>query len=212
MSGVPEAEVRRVQRVALTGGIATGKSHVRRLLERLGVPTIDADGLAREAVSPGTPGLAAIVSRFGTGVLDAAGALDRQALASVVFADADARHDLEAIVHPPVVAATDAWFASLDASRYGLAVADIPLLYETGRDRAFDAVIVTACDPETQLERVMARDGIGEADARARIAAQLPTAHKAERADYVIRTDGSYEETERQVRAVVATLSREHLA
>jgi dephospho-CoA kinase len=196
-----------VKRVALTGGIATGKSHVRQLFERFGVPTIDADTAARDVVAPGTPGLAAIVARFGPGVLDGSGALDRRALAQVVFADQSARRDLEAIVHPPVAAATDAWLGSLDAARCPLAVADIPLLYETGRDRDFDAVVVTACDPDTQLRRVMARDGIGEVEARQRIAAQLPTEDKAARADYVIRTDGSYEDTERHVRAVLTALS-----
>jgi dephospho-CoA kinase len=196
-----------VKRVALTGGIATGKSHVRQLFERFGVPTIDADTAARDVVAPGTPGLAAIVARFGPGVLDGSGALDRRALAQVVFADQSARRDLEAIVHPPVAAATDAWLGSLDAARCPLAVADIPLLYETGRDRDFDAVVVTACDPDTQLRRVMARDGIGEVVARQRIAAQLPTEDKAARADYVIRTDGSYEDTERHVRAVLTALS-----
>jgi len=195
-----------VKRVALTGGIATGKSHVRQLFERLGVPTIDADTLARSVVAPGTPGLSAIAARFGPGILDATGALDRKALAAVVFADADARRDLEAIVHPPVAAATDAWFSSLDGARHGLAIADIPLLFETGRDGDFDSVVVTACDPDTQLQRVMAR-GIGEEEARQRIAAQLPTAEKVRRADYVIRTDRSYDETEAQVRAVLATLA-----
>jgi len=193
--------------VALTGGIATGKTHVRRLFERLGVPTIDADTLARDVVAPGTGGLAAIAARFGPGVIDARGALDRKALAAIVFADAEARRDLEAIVHPPVAAATDAWFSSLDPASHVLAVADIPLLFETGRDREFDATVVTACDPDTQLRRVMARDGIGEGEARQRIAAQLPTEDKTRRADHVIRTDGSYDETEAQVRAVLAALN-----
>jgi len=193
--------------VALTGGIATGKTHVRRLFERLGVPTIDADTLARDVVAPGTEGLAAIAARFGPGVIDARGALDRKALAAIVFADAEARRDLEAIVHPPVAAATDAWFSSLDPASHVLAVADIPLLFETGRDREFDATVVTACDPDTQLRRVMARDGIGEGEARQRIAAQLPTEDKTRRADHVIRTDGSYDETEAQVRAVLAALN-----
>lgn len=193
--------------MALTGGIATGKTHVRRLFERLGVPTIDADTLARDVVAPGTGGLAAIAARFGPGVIDARGALDRKALAAIVFADAEARRDLEAIVHPPVAAATDAWFSSLDPASHVLAVADIPLLFETGRDREFDATVVTACDPDTQLRRVMARDGIGEGEARQRIAAQLPTEDKTRRADHVIRTDGSYDETEAQVRAVLAALN-----
>ena len=197
-----------IQRVALTGGIATGKSHVRALFERLGVPAIDADVLAREAVAPGTPGLAAVTARFGDEMLDASGALDRKRLAAVVFADERARHDLEAIVHPFVRQAVDAWFASLDPSRHPLAIADIPLLYETGRDRDFDTVVVAACEPDTQLARVMARDRLDEEDARRRIKAQWPIADKAGRADHVIRTDGSFAETEAQVRHVLETLAR----
>ena len=163
-----------VRRIALTGGIATGKSYVRARLEELGVPTIDADVLAREAVTPGTPGLEAVVTRFGSQVLDERGALDRQKLAAIVFADPDARRALEAIVHPAVRRAADQWFAALDPSRQRYAVADIPLLYEVGRDRDFDAVIVVACAPETQLRRAMERDGLSESDARQRLAAQWP--------------------------------------
>jgi dephospho-CoA kinase len=192
---------KRRRRVALTGGIATGKSHVRAQFEHLGVPTIDADVLAREAMATGTPGLAAVVARFGSGILDAHGAVDRRKLAALVFADPTARHDLEAIIHPIVRAATDAWLASFD-DRHELAVADIPLLYETGRDRDFDTVIVTACDPEDQVRRVMARDGATEAEARARIAAQLPIDEKVRRADYVIRTDGAFDDTNSQVQEV----------
>ena len=195
-----------MRRVALTGGIATGKSHVRAEFEKLGVPTIDADVLARRAVEPGSTGLEAVTARFGRDVLDASGALDRRKLAAVVFADPQARLDLEAIVHPIVRRDTDAWFASLDAGRHPFAIADIPLLYETGRDRDFDAVIVTACDPATQLRRVMARDGATEAEARRRIAAQLPIDEKVRRADYVIRTDGSVAETNEQVREVYRRL------
>ncbi len=195
-----------MRRVALTGGIATGKSHVLSEFERLGVPTIDADTLARDVVAVGTPGLLAVVSRFGQGVLDDTGALDRRKLASIVFADAAARHDLEHIIHPSVRNAIDAWFTSLGDSPRGLAVADIPLLYETRRERDFDAVIVTSCPVETQVARIIARDGMTEADARARIAAQLPIDEKARRADYVIRTDGTFEETDRQVREVLGRL------
>src|SRR5690349_18834683 len=102
----------RLRRIALTGGIATGKSHVRAEFERLGVPAIDADVLARDAVAPGTPGLAAIIERFGRGILDDSGALDRRRLAAIVFADPVARRELEAIVHPEVRRLTNAWFAS----------------------------------------------------------------------------------------------------
>jgi dephospho-CoA kinase len=165
----------------------------------LGVPTIDADVLARDAVAPGTDGLAAVVRRFGRDVLQADGSLDRHTLAKVVFADADARGALEGIVHPRVREATDAWFASLDAGRHRYAIADIPLLYEVGREGDYDAVIVAACEPDAQLRRVMKRDGLSEDEARQRIAAQLPIAEKVRRAHYVIRTDGTLEDTQRQV-------------
>jgi dephospho-CoA kinase len=195
-----------MRRVALTGGIATGKSHVRAQFEKLGVPTIDADTLAREAVAVGTPGLAAVVNRFGREVLTPSGALDRQKLASVVFMDSAARRDLEAIIHPEVQRATDAWFDSLDPARYAVAIADIPLLYEVGRDRDFDAVIVTAVDPETQVSRVIKRDGVTEEEARLRLAAQLPIDDKVKRADFVIPTDGTVEQTNERVRAVLEQL------
>ena len=149
-----------MKRVALTGGIATGKSHVRAEFERLGVPTIDADKLARDAVADGSPGLKAVISRFGHGVLDDTGALDRRKLGSIVFQDPVARRDLEDIIHPAVRRAIDDWFASLEDKTPHVAIADIPLLFETGRHREFDVVIVTECAPSTQITRVMARDDI----------------------------------------------------
>lgn len=187
-----------MRKVALTGGIATGKSHVRAEFDALGVPTIDADILAREAVAPGTPGLASVIERFGPDILDASGALDRRKLGAVVFTDPAARQDLEQIVHPLVRQAIARWFASLDV-RHPFAIADIPLLYETGGDRDFAAVIVTACAPETQLRRIIERDGLSEAEARQRIGAQIPMEEKVRRATYVIRTDGDFEESRRQV-------------
>jgi dephospho-CoA kinase len=196
-----------MRRVALTGGIASGKSYVRAQFEKLGVPTIDADVLARKAVAPGTPGLDAVVRRFGPGVLGADGALDRKTLGSIVFDDEQARRDLEAIVHPSVRAAIDEWFTSLPETT-PFAIADIPLLYETGREKSFDAVIVVACDPETQIRRVMDRDSLTEGGARARLAAQLPVALKVTRADHVIQTDGSYSETDAQVLDVCRQITR----
>lgn len=184
----------RVGRVALTGGIATGKSAVRACFERLGVPTIDADLLARQAVAPGTAGLASVVRRFGVGVLDRSGALDRKVLAGIVFRDAQARTDLEAIVHPVVRAATDIWYENLDPTT-PFAIADIPLLYEVRRDVDFDAVVVAACETGTQMARLRKRDGLTEEDARLRVEAQLPIAEKIRRADYVVRTDGTLDET-----------------
>ena len=196
-----------MRRIALTGGIATGKSHVRAQFDALGVPTIDSDVLAREAVAPGTSGFAAVVRAFGGEVVDADGTLDRRKLARLVFPDEAARQALEAIVHPAVRRSTEAWFGTLDAARHPFAVADIPLLYEVGRDRDFDEVIVVACAPAAQVERVMKRDGLTEAEARQRLASQLPIDEKVRRADHVILTDGSIDETNRQVRALWAQLT-----
>jgi len=192
--------------VALTGGIATGKSHVRARFESLGIPTVDADILARDAVAPGSAGLAAVVHRFGTEVCDADGTLNRRKVGAIVFRDPQARRDLEQIVHPYVREMTERWFASLDPQRVPFAVADIPLLFEGRREADFEAVIVTACEPATQLNRLMARDGLGEAEARQRIAAQWPLQKKVAKADYVIRTDGSLDDTNRQVDEIASTL------
>jgi dephospho-CoA kinase len=134
------------------------------------------------------------------------GSLDRPALGRIVFSDAKARRDLEAIVHPEVYRRIRDWFANLSA-RTRLALADIPLLFETGQQHDFDTVIVCACAPAEQLRRLVGRDGLSEADARARIAAQLPIDEKAARADYVIWTDRGFAETDAQVRTVFEVLN-----
>ncbi len=195
-------------RVALTGGIATGKSVVRDEFARLGVPTSDADQLARAVVAPGTPGLEAVVRRFGRGILLPDGSLDRKALGTIVFADPAARADLEAIVHPAVREATDVWLASLPAET-PFAVCDIPLLFEAGREGDFGRIIVTACEPATQLARLVRRHPPPPDEARARIAAQWPLDEKLRRADYIIRTDGTFAETDRLVREVYRALEAE---
>lgn len=195
-------------RVALTGGIGTGKTHVLTQLTARGIPAIDADRLVHDLMRPGTPVTAAIVARFGPSIVQADGTLDRKRLGAIVFADAAARRDLEAIVHPAVYTAIAAWLArTATAGGHPFAVADIPLLYETGHAAQFDRVVVVACAPETQVARVMARDAVSEAEARQRLAAQWPIAQKAALADFVIRTDGSFEETERQVGEVVRELT-----
>ena len=194
-----------MRKVALTGGIATGKSWVRRRFAHHGVPTIDADTLAHAALAPGTPGAARIIERFGMAIRSPDGSIDRNALGGIVFGNAEARRHLEAIVHPVVYEAIEAWFAALPPA--ALAVADIPLLYETGHEADFDTVVVTACEPAEQVRRLTARDGLSLADARQRIEAQLPLAEKVRRADHVIRTDGTHAETDARVDALLATLS-----
>jgi dephospho-CoA kinase len=191
----------RARRIALTGGIATGKSHVRTAFEALGVPTIDADREARAAVAPGTPGWHAVRARFGDALVGSDGELDRKALGAIVFADTTARRDLEAIVHPAVRRAIEQWFTSLAPAGIPFGIADIPLLFETGRQAEFDGVIVAACSPDTQLRRLITRDHLSEEDASRRIGAQLPIEDKARVADWVIRTDGSFEDTNSQVRS-----------
>ncbi len=197
-----------MRRVALTGGIATGKSYCLRKFAEAGAPTIDADVLARQAVAPGTSGFRAVVARFGAGMVRPDGTLDRPAIGRLVFADADARHALEAIVHPAVYGAIARWFDTVArAGRAKAAIADIPLLFETGHADDFDAVIVVACPPDVQLDRLMARDGLAESDARQRLASQWPIAKKRERATYVIDTAGSFEETDVQVSEVWAAIT-----
>jgi dephospho-CoA kinase len=171
------------------------------------VPTIDADRLAHDAVEPGSQGLAAVARRFGSSLVLPDGQLDRAALGRLVFADASARRDLEAIIHPIVYASIGRWFSSLDANQ-AFAVADIPLLFETGRETDFDRVIVTTCRPEQQLERLQARGGLTDLEARQRIAAQMPLAEKVRRATHVIDTSRTLAETDRQVAELVEKMSR----
>jgi dephospho-CoA kinase len=198
-------------RVALTGGMATGKSTCLRRFGARGVPIIDADELAREAVAPGSAGLKAVISRFGPEVLAADGTLDRAALAAIVFADPAARADLEALTHPHVFGRISGWFEEQSAmtaraGRWRFAVADVPLLYEVGRADDFDLVVVAACPVEMQLARIRERDGLSDADARRRLEAQWPIDRKRALADFVVDTSGTIEETEGQVDAIISTL------
>jgi dephospho-CoA kinase len=194
-----------MKRVALTGGIATGKTHVVRVLEQLGVPVIDSDKVVHEALAPGGSLVDAVAARFGDTVRAADGSIDRRALGAIVFADPARRRELESIVHPHVYERISSWFGALDSST-PFAVADIPLLFETGRAGAFDVVLVTACARETQVRRVIDRDGVTRDDAERRLAAQWPIEQKVARADYVIHTDGTKDDTDRQVADIVTKL------
>jgi dephospho-CoA kinase len=189
----------------LTGGLACGKSTVLARLRELGAGTVDDDAIARRALDPGSPLLERVAAALGRDLLDPDGRLDRARLAERVFADAGRRRELEAIVHPEVVRREREESERLLAAGYVVVVCDVPLLYETGGEERFDRVIVVACGPETQLQRAVAR-GMTEADARARIAAQMPLEEKARRADLVIDSGGTLTETLAAAERVYALL------
>jgi dephospho-CoA kinase len=183
-------------RIGLTGGIGSGKSTVSALLARRGAVIIDSDRIAREVVEPGTPGLAAVVEAFGQQVLTADGALDRPALAAVVFADPEGRRTLDAIVHPLVRARAEELAAAAPAC--AVVVHDVPLLVETGQAGSYDVVLVVEACPETRVARLVQR-GLAEADARARIAAQATDEQRRAVAHVVLDNSGTPEELAAQV-------------
>lgn len=188
--------------VGLTGGIASGKSTVARAFRALGVGVVDADEVAREIVEPGKPALEAIVSEFGAGVLDARGALDRKALGAVVFGDAQKRKALEAITHPRIFARSMELLAEHANDGAPYAMYEAALLVENGSHRMFAALVVVAAKRDTQLRRIVARDGLSSADAEARLDAQLPLDQKIAVADHVIWNDGDLGAVEAAVRDV----------
>lgn len=176
--------------VGLTGGIASGKSTVGRFFRELGVHVVDADQVAREVVAPGTDGLAEVVRAFGTEVLAADGSLDRKQLGGIVFADPAKRKILEGITHPRIGARSMEDLAALAQRGDPYAVYEATLLVENGSYRMMAALVVVAAAEDTQIARVVARDGLTEDDARARIGAQLPLAQKIAVADHVVWNDG----------------------
>ncbi len=198
-----------MRRIGLTGGLASGKSTVAKLFEDLGAFHVDADRISHELTAPGGGAEAEVVARFGSGVVGAGGAIDRRALAAIVFSDARALADLNAIIHPKVRAV----IARAIAGRVALgdappvALIDAALLVEAGMHRDLDALVVVACDEATQVARAVARGGLTEAEARARIAAQAPLAAKVAAADYVIDNGGSLDVTRAQVARVWARLT-----
>ena len=192
-------------RIGLTGGIASGKSTVARKLEQLGAFTIDADVLARDVVALGTEGLKAVVARFGNSVLAADGSLDRSVLARVIFADPQARADLNAIIHPLVRERA----AELEAAAPvgAVVVHVIPLLVETGQQDRFDAVVVVDTTVEEQLRRLTRRDGLTQTEAEQRVAAQASREERLGAATHVIDSSGPVRETMRQVGELWQNLS-----
>jgi dephospho-CoA kinase len=197
--------------VGLTGGIGSGKSTIAAMLRARGIPVVDADLVARDCTAPGTPGLAAVLARFGPGVLTADGALDRAALAAVVFADATARRDLEAITHPCIRAGIADRLRELAAGTPPppLAVVEHPLLVETGGTAGLDSVVVVEAPAELRVARTVAGRRLTAEDVRARIASQTDDAARRAAADHVLVNDGGLAALERAVGTLLARLGDE---
>ena len=195
--------------VGLTGGIGSGKSTVAKMFAARGAVVIDADRLARAAVAPGTPGLKAVIDRFGAEYLTSEGALDRRKLGRHVFENAEALAALNEIVHPEVARLSLAEREAAAASGARVVMYDVPLLYENGLDAAYSPIIVVAVRPDVQRSRIRSRDPLSDEEIEARIAAQMPLDQKVARADYVIDNNGDLASTERQVDEVFEALTRD---
>ncbi|MFT3742708.1 MAG: dephospho-CoA kinase [Pyrinomonadaceae bacterium] len=194
--------------VGLTGSIAVGKSFVCGVFRELGCHILDADQTARDVVAVGTEGLREIVSRFGEEILLADGSLDRKEMASMVFSSEEKRLLLNSIIHPRVFETQNDWIKIVAAKDpNGIAIIDAALTIESGGYKRFDKLIVVWCESAIQLERLMLRDRLSEADARKRIAAQMPQEEKKRYAQYLIDTSGGFEKTREQVVDVFNELS-----
>jgi len=197
--------------VGLTGNIGSGKSTVARLLEARGVPLIDADVLAREAVASGSPALAAIVARWGAVVLAKDGTLDRAALRGIVFADPRERAALDAIVHPAVGARRDSLLLAARERGERVVLCDIPLLFEKGLEGSAELILLVDAPRDVRLERIERERRLSRAEAVAMMDAQLPSEGKRARSDYVIDNDGTLETLRTRVDATWSALVRDHL-
>ena len=189
--------------VGLTGGIASGKSTVAKILERLGAAVINADALSREVVEPGKDAWKEIIDAFGAGVLQPDQSLDRQKLRTVIFNDSDGRKKLEAIIHPRVRALAEEKIREHAVAGYSIIVYEVPLLFEGNLHEWLRPVILVACDVDTQRARLQERDRLTQTEAQKHIDAQMSLTERRRLADYVIENDGSLADLEQQVRAVV---------
>lgn len=198
--------------VGLTGGIASGKSTVARMFEELGAFHIDLDRLAHECQEPEGPVWRALVGRFGREILDGDGRIDRRRLGEIVFADRKRLAELNALVHPAVLAAWERRLGEIRERRPDAVVlSDIPLLFEAGLGQRVDLTLLVYVPPEEQIRRLMARDGFGRPEALRRLAAQIPIDEKLSAADIVIRNDGTLDQTRRRVEEAWEELSKRAL-
>ena len=189
--------------VGLTGGIASGKSTVAKILERLGAAVINADTLSREVVEPGQDAWKEIVNAFGADVLQSDQTLDRQKIRTIIFNNPDFRKKLESIIHPRVRALAEERIREHTAAGYSIIVYEVPLLFEGNLQEWLRPVILVACDIGTQRTRLQQRDHLTDAEAQKHIDAQMSLTEKRRLADYVIENNGSLADLEQQVRAVV---------
>lgn len=195
-------------RVGLTGGIACGKTVVRRRLEEQGIPTLDADAVVHRLLEPATDVTRQIAESFGQEVIASDGSVDRKALGAIVFRDAESRARLNAIVHPAVWREIERFFEEKEKGSDPVAVVDAALMIETGSYQHYDRLVVVHCAPELQLERLMARDGLSREEAERRIRSQMPIDQKLPFADFLVDTSGSIELTLKQTDEVASQLKR----
>jgi len=193
--------------VGLTGGIASGKSTVSRMLNQMSCLIIDADLIARDVVEPNEPAYQKIVEAFGKGVLDDEGYINRKKLGALVFSDPEKRKRLNDITHPEIIEREEAILSELVAEGHeGIVILDAALLIEAGGSGRVDRLVVVTVDEATQSGRLSVRDDIPEAEARQKIRSQMPLSEKEKLAHYVIHNEGSPEETRRQVQDLYQSL------
>ena len=194
-------------RVGLTGGLASGKSFVAAQLAALGCHVIRADDLGHAVMAPGGEAWGAVVAAFGNSILKDNGEIDRRRLGELVFDRPERLAALNAIMHPPIFHRQERLVAEAEAGDpNGIVVVEAAIMFETGGNVRYQKIIVASCSPEQQIERAMHRDRMSRAQAEARWARQMPLAEKVQRADYVIDTSGTKEETVRQTTHVYQTL------
>ena len=197
-------------KVGLTGGIASGKTYVADSLSRLGCEVSDADVVARAIVEPGQPAYEDIVQAFGQEILHPDGTIDRARLGAIIFADEQARLQLNAMTHPRIHEAQNRWLVEVaERNPNAIAIIDASLMIESGGYKKFDKIIVVYCSLEVQLERLMTRNNLPCEEAMKRIASQMPASEKLKYADYSVETSGGFEATDQQVRSLYLELEKQ---